>query len=236
MNKSSVKEIEERFDRDVERFSHLDTGQSSTIDAKISLELITEVASRLCPRATQLLDIGCGAGNYTLMMLSKIKDLNCTLVDISRPMLDKAFERVSPTTNGQVDVIQDDIRTARLKENHFDIVLAGAVLHHLRDVNDWEVTFRKIFRLLKPGGCFMISDFISQDNLIVNELMWENYGRYLETLGGSEYRRKVLDYVEKEDSPRSFNFQMKLLEKCGFSQVELLHKHSCFAAFGAIRQ
>lgn len=30
-NKSTVKEIRERFDKDVERFSNLDTGQVSTI-------------------------------------------------------------------------------------------------------------------------------------------------------------------------------------------------------------
>ena len=47
MNKSSVKEIKERFDNDVERFSNLDTGQVTTIDAKISLELLTEAAKRI---------------------------------------------------------------------------------------------------------------------------------------------------------------------------------------------
>ena len=66
MNKSTVKEIKERFDNDVERFSNLDTGQIATIDAQISLELLTEAAKRNNPSAEYLLDIGCGAGNYTL--------------------------------------------------------------------------------------------------------------------------------------------------------------------------
>jgi tRNA (cmo5U34)-methyltransferase len=95
MNKSTISEIRDRFDKDVERFSNLDTGQVSTIDAKLSLELITDAANRIIPDAENLLDIGSGAGNYTLMMLTKIKNLNCTLVDLSRPMLDKAMERVS---------------------------------------------------------------------------------------------------------------------------------------------
>ncbi len=46
MNKSTVEEIKERFDNDVERFSNLDTGQLSTIDAKVSLELITEASKK----------------------------------------------------------------------------------------------------------------------------------------------------------------------------------------------
>ena len=235
MIKSTVKEIQKRFDNDVERFSNLDTGQVTTIDAKISLELITEASKRIVPKAKNLLDIGCGGGNYSLMMLTKIPNLNCTLVDLSKPMLDKAMERVSKQTNNSVEVLHGDIREVALRENHFDIILAGAVLHHLRDDKDWETTFDKLFRLLKPGGCLMISDLITQDTESINDYTWERYGDYLERLGGKDYRQKVLDYVEKEDSPRSMNYQLELMSKVGFRKVEILHKNMCFGAFGGIK-
>ena len=235
MNKSTIAEIKERFDNDVERFANLDTGQLSTIDAKISLELITEASKRIVPHAENLLDIGSGAGNYSLMMLSKIPNLKCTLVDLSKPMLDKAFERVSKMTTRNVDILQSDIRKAELKENHFDIILAGAVLHHLREDLDWESTFIKLYKLLKPGGCLMISDLIIQDTEELNNYIWERYGDYLEELGGKEYRSKVLDYVAKEDSPRSMNYQLDLMKKVGFRTVEILHKNMCFGAFGGIK-
>lgn len=235
MRKSTIKEIKERFDNDVERFSNLDTGQVATIDAKISLELLTEASKRIAPNAENLLDIGCGAGNYSLKMLTKITDLNCTLVDLSKPMLDKANERVSAKTNNKVKTIQGDIREVDLKENSFDIILAGAVLHHLRDDNDWETTFTKLYRLLKPGGCLMISDLITQETNAVNEYIWERYGDYLENIDGKEYRKKVLDYVEKEDSPRSMTYQLELMKKVGFKKTEVLHKNMCFGAFGGVK-
>ena len=235
MNKSTVEEIKHRFDNDVERFSNLDTGQASTIDAKISLELITEASKRIVPNAKNLLDIGCGGGNYTLMMLTKIKDLSCTLVDLSEPMLATAFERVSKNTTNDVTILQGDIRVVELMENHYDIILAGAVLHHLRDDKDWETTFKKLYKLLKPGGCLMISDLITQDTEILNEYTWERYGEYLEGLNGKEYRQKVLDYVAKEDSPRSMNYQLDLMKQVGFRRVEILHKNMCFGAFGGIK-
>ena len=56
-----------------------------------------------------------------------------------------------------------------------------------------------------------------------------------ESIGGKEYRTKVLDYVAKEDSPRSLNYQLDLMKKVGFSTVEILHKNSCFAAYGGIK-
>ena len=234
-NKSTTTEIRERFDKDVERFSNLDSGQVSTIDAKISLELITEAARRIRPDAQNLLDIGCGAGNYTLTMLSKMKNLNCTLVDLSKPMLDKAYERVSQVTEKKTEIIQGDIREIHLMEDHFDIILAGAVLHHLRDDADWDFVFRKLFSVLKSGGCLMISDVVTQDIETLNQYIWEKYGDYLENLGGKEYRQKVLDYVSKEDSPRSLNYQLELMKKIGFRHTEILHKNLCFAAFAGVK-
>jgi tRNA (cmo5U34)-methyltransferase len=235
MNKSTVQEIKERFDNDVERFSNLDTGQVATIDAQISLELITEAAKRIKPNAKNILDIGCGAGNYSLKMLSKIPNLNCTLVDLSEPMLERAQERVSSSTANLVTTLQGDIRDIELKANNFDIILAGAVLHHLRDDKDWETTFQKLYDLLTPGGCLMISDLIIQETEAVSKYTWECYGDYLESIAGEDYRKKVLDYVEKEDSPRSMTYQLELMKKTGFRKTEILHKNMCFGAFGGIK-
>ncbi len=50
-----------------------------------------------------------------------------------------------------------------------------------------------------------------------------------------EYQKQVFAYIDKEDSPMPVTFQLDLLKKVGFSQVELLHKNSCFAAFGAVK-
>src|ERR1700753_1701871 len=103
--KATNQQIRERFDKDTERFSNLETGQQTTIDAPLTMDLCTEAAKYANPQATQLLDIGCGAGNYALKMLSKVPNLNCVLNDLSMPMLEKAKERVSPQTSGSVNVI-----------------------------------------------------------------------------------------------------------------------------------
>lgn len=235
MNKSTVAEIQKRFDNDVARFSNLDTGQLSTIDAQVSLELITAAAKSINPTAEHLLDIGCGAGNYTLKMLSKIPNLNCTLIDLSQPMLDKAYERVSKESNKTVSIWQGDIREVAIEEDFYDIILAGAVLHHLRDDADWEFVFKKLFLALKPGGCLMIADLILQENPLLNDYIWSKYGDYLTGIGGEAYRKDVFDYIEKEDSPRSLNYQLELMKKVGFKTTEILHKNLCFAAFGAIK-
>jgi tRNA (cmo5U34)-methyltransferase len=150
-------------------------------------------------------------------------------------MLQKAQERVSAQTTGTVTLIQDDMRNLSLPDNHFDIVLAAATLHHLRNDDDWELMFSKIYKALKPGGSFWISDLITHQSELINKLFEDKYNIHLETLGGLEYRQKVMDYVNYEDTPRSLNYQLALLAKVGFKNIDILHKNSCFAAFGGIK-
>ena len=51
-----------------------------------------------------------------------------------------------------------------------------------------------------------------------------------------EYQEKVFKYIAREDSPRPITYQLELLRRVGFAHVELLHKNSCFAAFGAWKE
>lgn len=233
--KCTVEDIRKRFDADVERFSNLETGQVSTIDATLSMELITQAALAATEPIARILDVGCGAGNNALKLLQSVPEADCDLLDLSRPMLERARERVSAQTTGTVQIIQADFRTADLPENCYDVILAAAVFHHLRDDADWEAAFRKLYSLLRPGGSVWITDLVSQDNAAVFQMMWNRYGDYLAGIGGEEYRKKVFDYIAFEDSPRSVTYQLNLFRETGFRDVEILHKNSCFAAFGAIK-
>ena len=235
MNKSNVEQIRDRFDGEVERFSNIETGQSATIDAPLTLDLIAETASRVTPEATSLLDVGCGAGNYSLKILEKLPGLEVTLVDLSRPMLDRALDRVSRMTSGRVTAIQGDIRDLQIGFSQHDIICAAAVLHHLRGNDEWKRAFSKFYNSLKIGGSLWISDLIEHSDKRVQSLMWNRYGEYLSQLRDEAYRDHVFGYIDREDSPRPLMFQIDLLRSVGFDQIEILHKNTCFAAFGAIK-
>jgi tRNA (cmo5U34)-methyltransferase len=234
-HKSSPDEIRARFDADVERFSNLDTGQSATLDAPLVLELITQAAGAVTPHARAALDVGCGAGNYTLKLLQRLPGLDVTLLDLSRPMLDRAVERVTPATTGRVRAVQSDLRAFDAGHGQYDVILAAAVLHHLRGDDEWRAVFRQLYQALRPGGSLWISDLIEHSTPAVQGLMWQRYGDYLAALKGEAHRDTVFAYIEREDSPRPLLFQLDQLRAAGFAQVELLHKNSVFAAFGGIK-
>jgi len=233
--KASVEEIRRRFDQEVDRFANLETGQSTAVDSPLMLELVTQAAAATNPDARSVLDVGCGAGNYTLKLLEALPGLDVTLVDLSRPMLDRATERLGPVARS-ITAIQADIRDLDLGEARFDIILAATVLHHLRADEEWEAVFEAFHRALRPGGSLWIVDLIEHSIPSVQSLMWQRYGAYLEGQGGAELRDRVFAYIEWEDSPRPLCYQLALLERVGFASVDVLHKNSCFAAFGAVKR
>lgn len=234
--KSSIEDIRNRFDQDVERFSKLETGQQAAMDAPLMMELITQAAIEATPELQRCLDVGCGAGNQTLMLLQQARrDLLCDVCDLSEPMVQRAVERIYGNTKGSVTGHVGDFRDLPLEEGSYDVILAGAVLHHLRDDADWESAFRKMHRLLRPGGSMWISDLVFHAIPGIQELMWTRYAAYLQDIGGEAYQKEVFAYIDEEDSPRSVTYQLELLRAVGFDEVELLHKNSCFAAFGAIK-
>jgi tRNA (cmo5U34)-methyltransferase len=236
MRKSSVKEIRERFDNDVERFSSLAVGQTTTVDAVYALELISQAVSLTTPDANHVLDVGCGAGNYTLKLLQRMNNLDVTLVDLSKPMLDRASERIAEVSEGQITTIPGDLRELDIGKDKYDIILAAAVLHHIRDETEWLSVFKKLHDSLTPGGSIWVFDLVEHDIPAVQEMLWKRYGEYLVDFKDEEFREFVFNYIKKEDTPRSLLFQVDMMRKAGFIDPVVLHKNICYAAFGAVKK
>jgi tRNA (cmo5U34)-methyltransferase len=234
-NKSTTTEIRARFDHDVERFSCLETGQQATIDAVLVLELVAQMSAMHLRPGDTLLDIGCGAGNFTLRILREVSPLECHLVDLSQPMLTRAEERIHQIGVASVHSYQGDFRTLPFGDSSFDCILAGAVLHHLRDEKDWQVAFKRFHSWLRPNGRIYVSDLAYFEVPDAQDVMWKRYGEYLESLGGKEFRAKVFAYIDKEDSPRSLPFQLDLLKATGFSNYDILHRNSVFACYFGVK-
>ncbi len=229
--KSTVEQIRQRFDADVERFSVLETGQQAAMDAAVILEVVARSAAEHVQPGGALLDVGCGAGNFTLRLLGKVAPLDCVLVDLSQPMLERAEQRVKAATTGSVRTIQSDMRLLSFPPASFDVILAGQTLHHLREDAEWETMFMRFYEWLRPAGTLFVADLIAHDDPAIQQVMMERYSEHLEKLGGAEYRDKVLAYCEKEDSPRSVRYQLDLLSKVGFGDYDVLHKNALFAAY-----
>jgi len=233
--KSFPEAIRNNFDQQVERFSNIETGQTTAIDSPLCMELVARSAALLNPDATRVMDLGCGGGNYAFKVTSLLPDVDCTLIDLSANMLAVAEERVAANISGKVLAIQGDYRDIPLDENSYDIITAGTTLHHLRGDEDWELVFAKVFNALKPGGTFWINDIVVGETDEINQMMLGGWLSILRKQVSPEEIEMYMERYESEDTPRTLTYQLDLMKQVGFSKTIVLHKHFNFAAFGAIK-
>lgn len=262
MKKSTLDEIRQRFDADVERFSELSIGQQAAPDSPVCMQWVADAALAITPAPGSVLDLGCGAGNYSLNLLKQVEDpsaVSVTLVDLSGPMLERAESRLREAGVGDVIPIQCDLltlaREKRLPADAFDVVMSAAVLHHLREDDHWREVFEAVYQAVRAapvlsseaapvsasasggggGGSWWVVDLILQTDPRIDRCMWDRYSDYLVAVKGEVSRDQAFAYIEAEDTPRPLVWQMKLMEQVGFECVDVLHKNASFAAFGGIK-
>ena len=234
--KSSPDAIRNNFDQQVERFSNLETGQTTAIDSPLCMELVARSAALLNPNAKRVMDLGCGGGNYAVKITSFLPDVDCTLIDLSANMLAKAEERVAANITGKVLAIQGDYREIPLEENAYDVITAGTTLHHLREDEEWESVFTKVFKALKPGGTFWINDIVISETEEITGMMLGGWLSMLKKQITQEEIEMYMERYESEDTPRTLSYQLDLMKQIGFRETIVLHKHFNFAAFGARKE
>src|SRR3990167_266527 len=109
------------------------------------------------PNAT-ILDLGCGAGRNTAMMVSR--EFNVYACDTSRAMLNATREKMGLIVNGK----QVQIRTCNMMKlpynaDSFDLVVANGVLHNAKSLLEYRKAIKEIGRVLKAEGFLYINTF-----------------------------------------------------------------------------
>lgn len=102
------------------------------------------------------LDLGCGTGLTSQLLLDEIPSLKLTVVDFDDPMLNIARGRLGPSVN----YIQADYAELELGSEQYDLVVSVIGMHHQTDEGKRKM-FRKIFQCLKPGGTFIFGDLMT---------------------------------------------------------------------------
>lgn len=104
-----------------------------------------------------VLDIGCGTGTLTIMAKKLHPDAEFTGYDLDEKMLSIA-EKKAKEQNVSLNFRHGSATNITFPDSYFDKVLSSLMIHHLTTAEK-KLTFREIFRVLKPGGEFHILDF-----------------------------------------------------------------------------
>ncbi len=105
-----------------------------------------------------VLDLGSGAGNDCFVARAIVGETGkVTGLDFTGAMVAKAIANNQKLGFTNVEFVQGDIEEMPLPDNSFDVVISNCVLNLVPDKGK---AFAQIFRVLKKGGHFCISDVV----------------------------------------------------------------------------
>lgn len=116
----------------------------------------------ISPGATLMLDIGGAHGLHSVETCRRYPALRSVILD-----LPGAVEKAAPLLTAQnmaERVVHQvgNILTDTLPENTYDLILLSSVAHHFTAAQNQQVA-GKVARALRPGGIFVVNEFIRPD-------------------------------------------------------------------------
>ncbi len=183
-------------------YAHL-PGYVPEADYGLGCGLPTEIA-RLAPGQT-VLDLGSGAGNDAFVARAIVGETGRVIgLDMTEAMIAKARANAEKRGFSNVEFRLGEIEAMPVDADTVDVVVSNCVLNLVPDKRQ---AFAEVFRVLKPGGHFSISDIVSEGDVPAD--IRASLAAYAACVGGA---------VDKAD-------YLGLIAATGFTNVRIAREH-----------
>ena len=159
-------------------------------------------------------DLGSGRGTDVLRMAELVGENGFVYgIDISDGMLDKARRNAEKFGLSNVSFVRSELEKIDLHDKVADLVISNCTLNHAADKQS---VWNEIYRILKKGGRFVISDI------------------YATAAIAEEYRNDPVAVAECWAGSVTRAEYMEHLENAGFTSVEIIEESAPYRKGNAV--
>ena len=167
-------------------------GYNPDADLKLGCGVPTEYAK--ISVGNTVVDLGSGAGNDAFVARALVGDSGKVIgVDMTEPMIEKARKNAAKLNFKNVEFRLGEIEAMPIEDNTADVVISNCVLNL---VPNKEQAFREIYRILKPGGHFSISDVVLNRELPTG--LQKAAEMYAGCVSGASLKDEYLNIITKQ--------------------------------------
>lgn len=171
-------------------YSNLE-GYSPDADLGLGCGLPTQFAK--IRKGDTVIDLGSGAGNDCFVARNETgEDGRVIGIDFTPAMIERARANAQKLGFANVEFRQGDIENIPVSSNMADVIVSNCVLNL---VPDKDKVFKEIFRVLKVGGHFSISDVVLIGELPEN--LRSEAEMYAGCVAGAIQKDAYLDLIQK---------------------------------------
>jgi arsenite methyltransferase len=165
-------------------------GYNADADLGLGCGLPTEFAK--IKEGDTVIDLGSGAGNDAFIARKMVGENGKVLgVDFTEAMIAKARENAEKLKFNNVEFRLGDIDDMPVTSNYADVIVSNCVLNLVPNKHK---IISEIFRTLKPGGHFSISDIVLEGEL---PSKWKEVAElYAGCVSGAIQRQVYLEIIE----------------------------------------
>lgn len=144
-------------------------------------------------KGSTVIDLGSGAGNDCFIARNETgEDGRVIGIDFTPAMIEKARANAQKMGYTNVEFRLGDIENIPVSDNVADVIVSNCVLNL---VPDKDKAFKEMFRVLKPGGHFSISDVVLIGDL--PESLRSDAEMYAGCVAGAIQKDAYLSLIEK---------------------------------------
>ncbi|MHC1703088.1 MAG: arsenite methyltransferase [Tenuifilaceae bacterium] len=164
-------------------------GYNADADLNLGCGIPTEIAN--IQQGETVVDLGSGAGNDCFVARALVGETGRVIgVDFTDAMLEKAKQNNQKMGYKNVEFVKGDIEKMPLENGIANVVLSNCVINL---VPDKQKAFNEIFRILKSGGRFCISDIIVEGEM--PEDVRKDAALYAGCVSGAISKAKYIEYI-----------------------------------------